>query len=139
MLRLKTAATLEPVSLIEAKAHLNVDLPDNDTLIGAMVSAAREIVEQQTGRSLAAADYLWEPVGDCTSPLPLQPATITSEEGVRPIAFTTAPDIVPAALKAAILLLVGDMYVNRSASKEDRLQRNEVLAKLVFPYKRVLP
>ena len=139
MLRLITAATDEPVSLEEAKAHLNVDLPDNDALISAMVSAAREIVEQQTGRSLAVAGYLWEPVGDCISPLPLEPATITSEDGARPIAFTTAPDAVPAALKAAILLLVGDMYVNRSASKDDRLQRNEVLAKLVFPYKRVLP
>lgn len=139
MLRIKTAATDEPVSLAEAKAHLRVDLDDEDVLIAALVSAARESVESQTGRALAVAGYLWDPVGDRTLPLPLEPGVVTSEMGERPIAFTTEPNIVPAALKAAILLIVADLYENRAASKDGRLQQNNLVFKLVFPYKRVTP
>lgn len=139
MLRVSKVATDEPVSLDEAKAHLRVDLPDEDALIKTLVTAARELVEQQTGRALAVADYLWDPLGNNVSRLPIEPATVTSDEGVRPIAFTTAPDPVPAAMKAAILLLVSDLYVNRGASKDGRLQRNDLVFRLLFPYKRVLP
>lgn len=140
MLRIKTAATTEPVTLAEAKVHLRVDLDSTaeDALIGTLISAAREAVEQITGQALAVATYLWTPV-DVTSPLPIQPATVVSAADVSPIEFTTQPDAIPAALRVAILLLVEDAYVNRGATVDMRNSKNPTFNKLVFPYRRVLP
>jgi len=45
-----TAATVEPVTLAEAKAHLRIDNADSDTEISAMISAARDSIEQQCNR-----------------------------------------------------------------------------------------
>ncbi|MFA5433133.1 MAG: head-tail connector protein [Candidatus Paceibacterota bacterium] len=52
-LKLITAATTEPISLTEAKAHLRVTSTDEDTLIGAIIKAARQSAESMTRRSLA--------------------------------------------------------------------------------------
>ena len=43
----------EPVSLDEAKAALKVDFTDEDDLIGTYITAAREHIEEVTGRALA--------------------------------------------------------------------------------------
>lgn len=51
-LKLITAAAGLAVTLVEAKAHLRVDVADDDTLITAMIMAAAELAEQQTGRAL---------------------------------------------------------------------------------------
>ncbi|AEC22290.1 hypothetical protein PT7_P054 (plasmid) [Pusillimonas sp. T7-7] len=139
MLHIKTAATTEPVTLAEAKLHLRVDIDAEDALIGSLITAAREHVELVTGRALADVSYSWTPEGDRTTPLPIVPATVTTDEGVTPIEFTTEPGVVPAALHAAILLLLGDMYENRTASKDSRLAVNPTVSRLMFPYKRVLP
>lgn len=49
----RTAAPgAEPVSTTEIKAQLRIDVADEDTLLGAYVTAAREWVEEQTRRSL---------------------------------------------------------------------------------------
>lgn len=41
----------EPVTISAAKAHLRVDINDDDALIGGLISAARRYAEKFTGRS----------------------------------------------------------------------------------------
>lgn len=50
-LTLATAADGEPISLDEARAHLRVDIDDDDELIVACIAAARSHVEGICGRS----------------------------------------------------------------------------------------
>lgn len=57
-LRLITAPSVEPVSLVEAKAHLRVTGSDEDALITALIVAAREAVEHELGRALVT--QTWE-------------------------------------------------------------------------------
>lgn len=45
--------TTEPVTLAEAKAHIRVDDSNSDTLITALIVAARQFVESFSGRTLA--------------------------------------------------------------------------------------
>ena len=52
-LKIITAPTVEPVSVAEAKAHLKVDISDDDALIGALITAAREECEHLTDRAIA--------------------------------------------------------------------------------------
>lgn len=51
------------------------------------------------------------------------------------VAFTTAPTHVPAALKAAILLLVGDLYEHAEANAAQALSENPTLDRLIFPHR----
>src|SRR6478609_7383548 len=43
------APTLEPLSLLQAKAHLRVDITDDDVMIGSYITAARQFVEDICG------------------------------------------------------------------------------------------
>jgi len=51
-LTLVTGPTSEPITVAEAKAWARVDIADDDAMIGAMISAARDFAETKTRRSL---------------------------------------------------------------------------------------
>ena len=72
-LKLVTAPTEEPVSLADAKLHLRVDGTTDDTLITALIVAARKWAEEYTGRQFVTATWDWFLDGFCPSfsvPLP---------------------------------------------------------------------
>jgi uncharacterized phiE125 gp8 family phage protein len=77
---LKTAPTVEPVTLAEAKLHCRVDLTADDTLITALIVAARQYLEEAVGRSLVTRTY--ELTVDLTAdpiPLPMPPLGAVSK------------------------------------------------------------
>lgn len=57
-----TAPAVEPLTLAEAKLHCRVDGSDEDALITALIVAAREQAEHETGRALVT--QTWELVHD---------------------------------------------------------------------------
>lgn len=46
-----TDAATEPITTAEAKTHMNVDITDDDTFIGKLITSARQHAEEFTGRS----------------------------------------------------------------------------------------
>jgi uncharacterized phiE125 gp8 family phage protein len=56
-LQLVGSPTEEPVSLAEAKLHLRVDFDEDDALIQALISAARQAAETLTGRQFITARW----------------------------------------------------------------------------------
>lgn len=56
---LVTGPAAEPVTLEEAKLHLRVELdfPNDDALIRAFITAAREAIENETGRTLVTSSW----------------------------------------------------------------------------------
>jgi hypothetical protein len=49
--KLVTPPVIEPVTLAQAKQHLRVDFPEDDTLISMYITAARQYCEKATGRA----------------------------------------------------------------------------------------
>lgn len=90
-LKLITAPTAEPVTLQEAKDHLRVDSTDDDALISAIITAARQHLDGRDGiLSRALMPQTWDysidrfPDGD-TITLPLAPVqSVTSVKYVDP-------------------------------------------------------
>lgn len=50
-LHLKTAPAVEPISLDEAKLHLKIDGADDNALITALITTARDLAERETKRA----------------------------------------------------------------------------------------
>lgn len=53
MFKVITPIASEPVTLTEAKLQCKVDVDDDDTLISALITAAREFAEHYTGRAFS--------------------------------------------------------------------------------------
>lgn len=158
MLSTITPATEEPVTLAEAKAHLRVTHAEDDALIGRLITGAREIVEQHTGRALAAAGYRYT---GTLRMLPLMPATVTTVEALQSdgvtwavdaavaydadrnlltgttrcqhrVDFTTEPGEIPQALKDAILLRV---QANYEANPDEAPKLEQAAYRMAFPWR----
>lgn len=185
---LVTGPTETPVSLSEAKAHLNVEFSQDDALITAMIEAATAHLDGPNGilgRALVTQEWRqdfdeWPDDEDDLMRLPLGPATeiesvkyfdasnveqtLSSakyallsdhtgpyvsfawdfnppaiywrDDAVR-VTFTAgygAASDVPGAIKAAILLIVGDLYKNRDSGEP---KPNAAVDMLLTPYRRV--
>ncbi len=62
-LKLITAPSVEPVSLVEAKAYLSVETDDDNVMISSFIVSAREQAEEIMRRALIT--QTWELVLDC--------------------------------------------------------------------------
>lgn len=73
--KLVTAPAAEPISASEAKAHLRVTHSNDDTLISALITAARLYCEAYTHRALVTQTWDWFldafPCGEIDVPYPL--------------------------------------------------------------------
>lgn len=86
------------LTLDEAKLHCRIDHADEDSLLGALITAST--------------------------------TAVANELGVASLDDTAAPPI-----KAAALLLVGDLYENREAQTDRQLFRNQAFDRLLAPYR----
>jgi len=89
--KLETPPAKEPITLEEMKAHLRVDINNDDSLIAALIKAAREYAENFTG--LALITQTWKMVMDsfpsCNEISLLHPPL----QKVESIKYTTAEGI----------------------------------------------
>lgn len=168
----QTAPAVEPVTLAEAKAHLRVDVSDDDAYIGTLITAAREWCEQYLDRTLVDTQWVmrfdaFPPDGTHDIELPRPPMvssgtatavalTFTYENGTTATYSTASYRVdrastpgavktlygqtwpphlrddnaisvtwwagygasgssVPAAVRSAVLMIVGSLYEQRSA------------------------
>lgn len=127
--------TGEPLTLAEAKLHLRVDLNDDDALITALISAAREQVEFLTGQRLMT--QTWDldlaagergvlegllPIQSLTSAFPYAldgrwPPTLTVPQAATVTVVCGFGDAqaVPASIRQWMLLRIGTWYERREA------------------------
>jgi len=137
--QITTDLASEPVSVSEAKAYMRVTDSDDDTLIGELITSARQRLERFTGLSFGAKTLKarWDSM-DSWAELPYQPkAVITGcvdDDGVTLVyesrgldykqvycntqygvtfTYTVSWTTFPKALKEAILKEVSTAYENR--------------------------
>ena len=100
------APASEPVTTSEAKDHLRVDITDDDTLIGNLVTAAREWAENYTGQSFIQRTYRADLPGFYdTVVLPHQPIIAISSVTY----WDTASPSAQQTLSSAVYSLVNDV------------------------------
>lgn len=96
------------LTMDEAKAHLRIDGPDEDADTSLKLAAAEDAVIHHLNRPLP-----W--IGDDDQPAP-----------------------VPASVKVAILLMLGDLYANREAAIVGATHAvNPTVARLLDAYRRI--
>jgi hypothetical protein len=93
------------ITLEQAKAHLRVDHDHEDALIYEYIDAATAHAEDFCKR----------------------PFSGTDEAG--------APVTMPAPVRCAVLLIVGDLYANREGSLMGSVSDNPTVQRLLWPYR----
>lgn len=191
VLRQVAPPTVEPIVLVEAKAHLKAtENTAEDALIQGWIVAARQHVEAVTGRAMCPQDWElrlsgfpgrcepielpmppfvsllsvstydvagtgtalsaegWQvdaPSGDFATPALLYPgaaapgpssvARLRGAVRIRYRAGYTGPGGVPAPLRAAMFLLIGEFFENREGTQNRNLQANPAVERLLTPYR----
>jgi uncharacterized phiE125 gp8 family phage protein len=90
-LSLITPPVAEPVTLADAKAHLKLDTADEDTLLAALIAAARARAEWHTGRALVSQSWVLKLdtfPSNLIAEIPLPPLQTVTE-----VAFTAPDDL----------------------------------------------
>ena len=179
--KVTTPPATEPVSLSEAKLHLKVDTSADDTLISALITAARQHLERHCNSAFVTqtitevwdsfykrnhfsiapvqslTTYQYKPEGETTTysttdanlygldifakpgyiyklPDTVDPITENVPDAVKAVytaGYGSAADV-PAPIKAAILLVVGDLYEKR----QDGVKQLPTAAEyLIAPYR----
>ena len=89
----------EPLTLAEVKAHIRVDVPDDDVLITALITAVRQHAEQITARSLMTQKWAYTTDGFYTpesGTLRLEKGPITSIDSITYVAMDGTTQVMPA-------------------------------------------
>jgi len=95
-LSLITPPAEEPVTLAEVKAHLKIDIPDEDALLSSLITAACARAEWHTGRAFVTQSWVlrldaWPK--DSIAEIPLPPLAAVSEIAyIDPDAMRTVAD-----------------------------------------------
>jgi len=127
-LKLKTAPSVEPFSLDEAKLHLKVDSADDNALISALITTTRDLAERETKRAFITQTwklYLDEPPAEIEIPKP----PLQSVESIKTISAVESTVDQNSAKDQAVLYVasttgftVADtVVINRDGTREEEV------------------
>lgn len=102
---LVTAPTAEPLTLAELRAHLRIDITDDDATVGVLLLAAREWVEGETKRRLMTQtwDFTWDRGWPCDLVLRLPVAPVSAVTSVTYVDEAGATQTLSPTLYTAVL------------------------------------
>ena len=134
--------TTPVVTLDEAKQHLRVLHDDDDLMIQQLIDTAVGYLDGPDGvlgRALAPQTIVAVFDGPGPHRLPVEPvldAASVELDGITTVTFTAGyPDGVPAQIRQAALLMIGDLHENRELSVE-KWQPTRAFERLLTPFRR---
>lgn len=127
-LKLKTAPTVEPITLEEAKLDLRIDSGDDNTLIASLIATARELAERETKRAFIT--QTWQMYLDqAPAIIEIPKPPLQSVVSIKTISVTESTVDETSALGQAVLSVtetdgftVGDsIVINRDGAREEEM------------------